>query len=139
MCNFALIYRVIRASSVNYFDRLLSIIVKWVYFRVKTCFLARYFVTVSCVFMHIAGSIFIFNISLGHRSASDLDQRVGEPPQWGAFRKSTSENPPQAGIFHLRHEPQIFVPRVLTPEFCPAELVGWTGWASRRRETCART
>ncbi len=66
MCNFALIYRVIRASSVNNFDRLLSIIVKWVYFRVKTCFLAPHFVIASCVFMHIAGSIFIFNISKGH-------------------------------------------------------------------------
>ncbi len=75
----------------------------------------------------------------GHRSALDLDQRDGEPPQWGVFRKSTIENQPQAGSFHLRHEPQIFVPRVLTPEFCPAEIVGWTGWASRRRETCART
>ena len=54
-------------------------------------------------------------------------------------RQSTIANQPQAGIFHPLHESRIFVPRILTPEFCPADFVAWMGSASRRRETCART
>jgi hypothetical protein len=42
---------------------LLSIIAQLVHFRVKAVFLDGHFVIVTFVFMHIAGSIFIFNIS----------------------------------------------------------------------------
>jgi hypothetical protein len=70
--NFAPIYRVTSAFSVNNPDRLLSIMVKWAHFHVKDLFFARHFVIVACVFMHIAGSIFIFNISRGQRPASGL-------------------------------------------------------------------
>jgi len=95
------------------------------------------------------------NVSLEHQSMAQrpsfdadvaptfrsarFDQHVARPPQWGALRKSTIANQQQAGIFHPLHEPRIFVPRVLTPEFCPADFVARMGLASRRWETCART
>jgi hypothetical protein len=44
---------------------LLSIIAQFVQIRVKGVFFAGHFVIVACVFIHIAGSIFIFNISKG--------------------------------------------------------------------------
>jgi hypothetical protein len=57
--------------------------------------------------MHIAGSIFIFNIFMGQRPVSYIEKHIREPPQWGALRKSTIDNrkssianQPQAGIFH---------------------------------------
>ena len=53
------------AFSANKPDRLLSIRVQFVHFRVKAVFFAGHFVIASFVFMHIAGSIFIFNISKG--------------------------------------------------------------------------
>jgi hypothetical protein len=97
-------------------DQLLSILAQWVHFRVKTRFIAGHFVIVSCVFIHIAGSISIFNISLAQRPVPDadvaptfrsarLDQRVREPPQQGGTsqignRQSQIDNHPQAGIFH---------------------------------------
>ena len=59
-----------------------------------------HFVTLTFVFMHIVGSIFIFNIFMGQRPVPDLDQRVGEPPQLA-----------QAGIFHSLHEHRVFVVR----------------------------
>jgi len=93
---------------------------KWVHFRVKTWFFARHFVIVPCVFMHIAGSIFIFNISKRQLPASDPEKHIGEQPKWGIpqidNQQSRIDNQPQAGILHPLHEPRIFVPRVLTPE-----------------------
>ena len=70
---------------------------------VRSRFLSGHFAIVSCVFIHIAGSISIFNISLAQPPVSEakvaptfrserLDQRVGEPPQWGRLRKSTIVN-----------------------------------------------
>jgi hypothetical protein len=44
-------------------DRLSFIFVKLVRFRVKIGFFGGHFVNFTCVFMNIAGSIFIFNIS----------------------------------------------------------------------------
>jgi hypothetical protein len=56
-------------------------------------FFDGHFVIVACVFMHIAGSIFIFNISKGQRPIPDLEEHIPEPPQWGgALRKSTIDN-----------------------------------------------
>ena len=40
-----------------------------------------HFVALTFVFIHIARSTFIFNISWGQRPVPDLDQRVGRPPQ----------------------------------------------------------
>jgi hypothetical protein len=71
------------AFSANKPDRLLSIIVQWVHFRVEAVFFTGHFVIVTCVFIHIAGSIFIFNISKGQRPVSDLEEHIREPPQWG--------------------------------------------------------
>jgi hypothetical protein len=51
-----------------------------VHFRVKAVFFAGHFVVVSFVFMHIAGSIFIFNISKGQPPVSDLEKHLSEPP-----------------------------------------------------------
>jgi len=50
------------------------------------------------VFKNIAGSPFIFDIFLGQRPVSDLDQHIGQPPQLA-----------QAGIFHPPHEQRIWV------------------------------
>jgi hypothetical protein len=69
---------------------LLSIIGQWVQFCVKAVFLTGHFVIVTFVFMYIAGSIFVFNISKGHRPVPDPGGQVGEPP-----------NLPKVGIFHL--------------------------------------
>jgi hypothetical protein len=60
------------AFSANKPARLLSISVQFVHSRVKAVFFTGHFVPVSCVFMHIAGSIFIFNISKGQRPVLDL-------------------------------------------------------------------
>ncbi len=60
-------YRAIIAFSAKKPDRLLSITAQFVHFRVKNRFSAGYFVIFAFVFMHIAGSIFIFNISKGQR------------------------------------------------------------------------
>jgi len=57
-------------------DRWVSIIAQWVHFRVKTCFIAGHFVIVSCVFIYIAGSTFIFNISKGQRPLPIVDCRL---------------------------------------------------------------
>jgi hypothetical protein len=54
--------------------RLLSIIAQFVQIRVKGVFFAGHFVIVACVFIHIAGSIFIFNISKGQISVPDLEK-----------------------------------------------------------------
>jgi len=72
--------RVICAIPAKKSDRLLSIIAPSVHFRVKAVFLAGHFVAVACVFMHIAGSIFIFNISKGQPPVSDLEKHRSEPP-----------------------------------------------------------
>ncbi len=61
------LYRVTYAFSAQKPDRFLLILAQWVHFRVKTCFIARHFVIPACVFIYIAGSIFIFNISKGQR------------------------------------------------------------------------
>ena len=45
--------------------RFLSIMAQLLHFRVKAVFLAGHFVIIAFVFMHIAGSISIFNISKG--------------------------------------------------------------------------
>ena len=50
------------------------------------------------VFIHIPGGSFIFNISMGQRPFSDLDQR--EPPQWA-----------QIGVLHPLHKHRAFVVR----------------------------
>ena len=60
---------------------MLSIIAPSVHFRVRAMFFAGDFVAVACVFMHIAGSIFIFNISKGQPPVSDLEKHMSEPPQ----------------------------------------------------------
>ena len=70
---FAPILHLICAFSANKPDRLLSIIVKWAHFHVKPWFFARHFVIVSFVFIHMSGSIFIFNISKDQRPVSDLE------------------------------------------------------------------
>ena len=69
---------------------------------VRSRFLSGHFVIVSCVFIHIAGSISIFNISLAQPPVSEakvaptfrserLDQRAREPSHGGHFanRQST--------------------------------------------------
>ena len=81
---FAPIYRVIRAFSAEKSAQFLSIAAQLVYFRVNSRFLAGHIVSVSCVFMHIAGSIFIFNISKGRPVVSDPEKHIREPPQLGA-------------------------------------------------------
>jgi hypothetical protein len=69
------------AFSVNGPDRLLSIIEQLVDFPVKSRIMPRHIVSVACVFIHIVGSIFIFNISTNRHLVSVLDQRVGAPPR----------------------------------------------------------
>jgi len=59
------LYRVTCAFPAQKPDRFLLILAQWVHFRVKSCFISRHFVIVSCVFIYIAWSIFIFNISKG--------------------------------------------------------------------------
>ena len=66
----------------------------------KADLIVVHFLTLTFVFMHIVGSIFIFNIFMGQRPVPDLDQRVGEPPQLA-----------QAGIFHPLQEHRVFVGR----------------------------
>jgi hypothetical protein len=134
-------------------DRLLSISVQFVHFRVKTWFFARHVVIVSFVFMHIAGSIFIFNIFMGQRPASDLGQRVGGPPQWGCSsqidnRKSTISRRLESSLLcvssillsfrardasgnkvfgrFLNHKPFVFDARISQKAL--------SGWASRRQD-----
>jgi hypothetical protein len=68
-------------------------IAQFVHFRAKAVFLAGQIVIVTCVFMHIPGSIFVFNISRGQLRRSDLEKHIGEPPQLL-----------QAANFHSRHE-----------------------------------
>jgi hypothetical protein len=70
---FAPNYRASNAFSAQKPDRFLLIPAQWVHFRVKTGFFARHFVIVSCVFIHIAGSTFIFNISKYPRPVPDAD------------------------------------------------------------------
>jgi hypothetical protein len=68
----------------------MSIIVQLLYFRVKEPFPARHFVISSFVFMHIVGSIFIFNISRGKAPhLSDLMTTFVSRHTW-----------PQTGSFH---------------------------------------
>jgi len=55
---------------------LLSIIEQLAHFHVKSVFFAGHFVILACVFMHIAGSIFIFNISKGQRPLMIVDCRL---------------------------------------------------------------
>jgi hypothetical protein len=64
--------------------------------------------------MHIAGSIFIFNISKGQRPVSDLEKHISEPPQLV-----------QGGVFHpLGVESQRLGPspqsRAPSPKFPPS-------------------
>ena len=73
-------YRVICAIPAKKSERLLSIIAQSVHFRVKAVFFAGHFVAVACVFMHIAGSIFIFNISKGQPPVPDLEKHMSAPP-----------------------------------------------------------
>jgi hypothetical protein len=70
------------AFSANKPGRLLSISVQFVHSRVKAVFFTGHCVIFSCVFMHIAGSIFILNIFMAQRPILGLDQPLGEPPQW---------------------------------------------------------
>jgi len=104
-------YRITYAFSAQKPDRFLQTLAQWVHFRAKTVFFARHFVVVSCVFIHIAGSTFIFNISKGKRPVSELEKDISDPPQWGVLGKSTIENQPQAGIFHRLHVKHFVVPR----------------------------
>jgi hypothetical protein len=73
-------YRAICAIPAKKSERLLSIIAQSVHFRVKAVFFTGHFVAVACVFMHIAGPIFIFNISKGQPPVSDLEKHMSEPP-----------------------------------------------------------
>jgi hypothetical protein len=75
--------------SVKQSAQLLSIIAQLVDFRVKPVFFTGHFVIVAFVFMHIAGSIFIFNISKGQPPVSGPEKHIGEPPQLA-----------KVGIFH---------------------------------------
>ena len=43
-------------------------------------FLAGHFVNLACVFMHIVGSLSIFNISTGQPLVSHPEKHIGEPP-----------------------------------------------------------
>jgi hypothetical protein len=52
------------------------------------------------VFIHIPGSIFILNISLGEGPVADLEKHIIEPPQLA-----------QAGIFHYLQDHRVFVLR----------------------------
>ncbi len=55
----------------------------------KVVSIVVHFVNLAFVFIHIVGSIFIFNISLDQRPVSDLEKHIREPPQRA-----------QAGTFH---------------------------------------
>jgi len=55
-----------------------------------------HFVTHAFVFIHIPGSIFIFNIFMGERPVSDPEKQIRDPPQLA-----------QAGIFHPPHEHRV--------------------------------
>ena len=66
-------YRVTSAFSANKPDRLSPTIMRLVHFREKTLFCTGHFVIASCVFIHIPGGCFIFNISRGQRPVSDLE------------------------------------------------------------------
>ena len=57
------IYRVILACSAKISARLLSTTMQLVRFRVNGMFYSRHFVSITHVFIHIVGSIFVFNIS----------------------------------------------------------------------------
>ena len=101
LLSIVLLYRVTYAISANKPDRLLSIIAQLVNSRVKSRIYRCTFCRSLFVFMHIAGSIFIFNISKGQRPVSDLDQRVNDPLQWGALRKSAIDNRKSAAGWNL--------------------------------------
>jgi hypothetical protein len=64
----------------------------------KTRFIIGHCVMRPFVFIHIPGGSFIFNISMGLRHFSDIDQR--EPPQWA-----------QIGVLHPLHKHRAFVVR----------------------------
>jgi hypothetical protein len=82
-----------------------------------------------------------------------LEWHIREPPQWGVMhrvrgpksdvrgmglRQSANANPPPAEILHPLRGPRIFVPRIPTPEFRPADFVAWMGSPSRRQQASAR-
>jgi len=54
--------------------QLLSIMVQRVHFHVKSRILSMTFCPVIFVFMHISGSIFIFNLSRVQRAVSSLEK-----------------------------------------------------------------
>ena len=80
------------ALSAHKPDRMLSIVAHLVHFSVKAVFFAGHFVIVAFVFMHIAGSIFIFNISKGQRPLRAVDSA-----QWLVVSRV-----PESGISVLR-------------------------------------
>jgi hypothetical protein len=59
-----------------------------------------HFVTPSFFFIHIPGSIFIFNIFMGERPVSDPEKQIRDPPQLA-----------QAGIFDYLQEDSVFAIR----------------------------
>ena len=73
-------------------------------FGQKARFIIGHVVNVAFVFMHIPGSIFVFNIFFGPSPISDLDERVGDPQQLtqvaifrlGAFVSWWSSSPNRA-------------------------------------------
>jgi hypothetical protein len=95
---FAPNYRSICAFSAKKPDRLSSIIAELVYFRPKSPINYRSLCHSPLFFIHIVGSIFIFNIFMGQRPVSDLEKHINEPPQLA-----------QAGIFHPLHDHRVFV------------------------------
>jgi len=93
------------------------------------------FCHISCVFIHIPGPIFIFNIAFEDRDTGFgtksmvfcWHQSPVSSPQH-PVPKSAILNPARTGIFHSPLEHQNLGPRTLAPEFCRASFAVEMAW-----------